>query len=366
MNLRAAMMVSLVVSGCGVGVAELGDDVRPTTDELASTSQELISCAARTEAGFEAGRQFPIVVVTVDGQPAERETANAYALMQAAALRDGVRLSVVSGFRSMAEQRRLHACFVSCNCNNCNLAASPGFSNHQSGSALDLNTAAGGVLSWLNRNGSRFGFVRTVPSEEWHWEFLGPSPGRGPCDAAAPSPVVRFENLKAGGWYTNGVWLRVDASPRTRLVRYSSGGFPLGASEHRAERFAARYVFSTLGDRTIVAEAFDENLTSLGKTEVTIRVVAGDVARGSLTFESPDDGGWFSNGLWLKARATGPIVRVAYSAAGFELGTSTDARGLFPSRVTFNTLGWRAITAVGFDASGVEVARRSTVVRVTP
>jgi hypothetical protein len=286
--------------------------------------------------------------------------------MQAAALRDGVRLSVVSGFRSMAEQQRLYACYVNCSCNSCNLAASPGFSNHQSGGALDLNTAAGGVLSWLNRNGSRFGFFRTVPSEDWHWEFLGPSPGRGPCEVAAPTPVVRFENLKEGGWYTNGVWMRVDASPRARLVRYTSDGFTLGASEHRAEGFAARYVFSTLGERTLVAEAFDENLSSLGRTEVKIRVTAGEVARGSLSFESPADGGWFSNGLWLKARTTGPIARVEYSAGGFELGASTDAAGLFPSRVTFNTLGWRAITAVGFDTRGVEVTRRSTVVRITP
>jgi hypothetical protein len=366
MNIRSTVLLSVVLSGCGVGVAELGDDVQPTNDELASTAQELISCAARTETGYESGRPFPIVVVTVDGKPVERATANAYSLMQAAALRDGVSVAVVSGFRSMAEQRRLFACFEQCNCNNCNLAARPGFSNHQSGSALDLNTAAAGVYSWLVRNGSRFGFFRTVPSEDWHWEFLGPSPGRGPCDDPAPVPAVRFENLKAGGAYTNGLWMRVEASPRVRIVRYTSNGFPLGASEHRAQQFAARYVFSSLGERVIVAEGFDEDLKSVGKAEVTIRVASGEVARGSLSFESPIDGGQYPNGLVLKTRATGPITRVEYSAGGFAVGSSTDVAAQFPARVTFNTLGWRALTAVGFDANGAEVTRRSIVVRITP
>ena len=49
-------------------------------------------------------------------------------------------LKVVSGFRTMAEQTYFYNCHVNCNCNNCNLAAKPGYSNHQSGHALDLNT----------------------------------------------------------------------------------------------------------------------------------------------------------------------------------------------------------------------------------
>ncbi|MBN9164768.1 MAG: M15 family metallopeptidase [Myxococcales bacterium] len=50
------------------------------------------------------------------------------------------------------------------------LAAVPGYSNHQSGSALDLNTSARGVYSWLAKHGKAYGFRRTVPSEKWHWE----------------------------------------------------------------------------------------------------------------------------------------------------------------------------------------------------
>ncbi|MCA9538790.1 MAG: D-alanyl-D-alanine carboxypeptidase family protein [Myxococcales bacterium] len=135
------------------------------------------------------GEPFPITVVTADGKPVERETANAYWVMQQAAAADGVAIRIVSGFRTNAEQQRLYNCYVNCNCNNCNLAARPGFSNHQSGHALDLNTSAGGVLGWLNRNGARFGFSRTVPSEDWHWEWWGGGPGGGVC-LDAPCAVI--------------------------------------------------------------------------------------------------------------------------------------------------------------------------------
>src|SRR5690606_15622592 len=68
-----------------------------------------------------------------------------------------------------------------CNCNSCNLAATPGYSNHQSGHALDLNTSTPGVLNWLNNHGAYYGFARTVPSEPWHWEWWGGGPGGGVC-----------------------------------------------------------------------------------------------------------------------------------------------------------------------------------------
>ena len=55
-------------------------------------------------------------------------------------------------------------------CNGGHLAAPPGYSNHQSGHALDLNTSARGVYSFLANHGKSYGFRRTVPSEPWHWE----------------------------------------------------------------------------------------------------------------------------------------------------------------------------------------------------
>ncbi|PKQ14766.1 MAG: hypothetical protein CVT68_10160, partial [Actinobacteria bacterium HGW-Actinobacteria-8] len=144
-----------------------------------------VDCAEQASTGYVHGESFPITVVRVDGKPVELDTANAYLVMAQAAESDGVQLRIVSGFRTYAQQAYLYGCYVNCNCNNCNLAASPGYSNHQSGHALDLNTGAPGVLAWLNTHGATYGFTRTVPSESWHWEWWGGGPGGGVCDQPA-------------------------------------------------------------------------------------------------------------------------------------------------------------------------------------
>ncbi|MBK7397297.1 MAG: D-alanyl-D-alanine carboxypeptidase family protein [Myxococcales bacterium] len=100
--------------------------------------------------------------------------------MQKAAAAAGVHIRVVSGFRTMSQQKYLYNCYVTKSCNGGNLAAKPGYSNHQSGHALDLNTSSAGVGSWLAAHADEYGFKRTVPSEPWHWEYWGSTVG-GSC-----------------------------------------------------------------------------------------------------------------------------------------------------------------------------------------
>jgi hypothetical protein len=147
-----------------------GDRGPPAAGDGAVTPTSLralsgVGCSATT--GYRAGRPMMVCVTTVNGKEVEAETAKAFARMQDAAKRDGVSLVVVSGFRTMAKQRELYRLYRA---GRGNLAAPPGYSNHQSGHALDLNAKARGVYGWLARNGSSFGFRRTVPSESWHWE----------------------------------------------------------------------------------------------------------------------------------------------------------------------------------------------------
>ncbi len=141
-----------------------------------------INCDEHKDTGYVKGSAFEITVVTIDGKPVEVQTANAFYAMAQAAAQAGVTIKVVSGFRTMAEQQELYNCYINCNCNNCNLAAKPGYSNHQSGHALDLNTGGAGVYNWLAKNGGAYGFSETVPSEDWHWEWWGGGPPTsGPC-----------------------------------------------------------------------------------------------------------------------------------------------------------------------------------------
>ena len=187
----------LASAGCGEGIAQQPE--LPPVEDLARVGQASVDCTPWTDTGYVNGAPFDITLVTVDGEPAEVSTANAYVVMQSAAAADGVGVVVVSGFRTYAEQEYLYTCYVNCNCNNCNLAAQPGYSNHQSGHALDLNASSGGVLGWLNAHGADYGFSRTVASEDWHWEWWGGGPGGGPCnDTTPPTPCTVDTTGKTG------------------------------------------------------------------------------------------------------------------------------------------------------------------------
>lgn len=125
----------------------------------------------REATGYVRGKPSPIRVVGVDGKPVELATAAAFGRMRAAAAAEGVHLKVISGFRTMAEQEYFYGCYKSGACNNGNLAARPGYSNHQSGHALDLNAKHPAVGPWLRAHAGEYDFYNTVPSEPWHWEY---------------------------------------------------------------------------------------------------------------------------------------------------------------------------------------------------
>jgi len=112
-------------------------------------------------------------------------TACAFDKMASAAKQAGVAITIASGFRTVARQEYFWNCYQTKACNNGNLAARPGTSNHGKGIALDLNTNCGTqtgakpncggskVYQWLLNNGHKHGFKRTVQSEPWHWEYVG-------------------------------------------------------------------------------------------------------------------------------------------------------------------------------------------------
>ena len=120
--------------------------------------------------------------------------AQAFERMRADAQKEGHNIILNSGQRSFEEQLDLRRRFVIDRSKRGDnrylvtasvrkfkpLTAAPGRSNHQSGIAVDINTGSpmrGGapspVYKWLCLNAHRFGFVRTVRSERWHWEFKG-------------------------------------------------------------------------------------------------------------------------------------------------------------------------------------------------
>ena len=77
-------------------------------------------------------------------------------------------MKISSGFRTFEKQAALYRKYRR---GEGHLAAAPGYSNHESGRALDLYVDHY-TLSWLQSHAAVYGFHRTVPGEAWHWEYL--------------------------------------------------------------------------------------------------------------------------------------------------------------------------------------------------
>ena len=123
--------------------------------------------------GYRNGKAIRLQVTYVDGVQVEVKTSAAFIKMRDAADVDGVYLQAWSGFRSNEKQKELYDAWKG---GYGNPAAKPGYSNHQTGRAIDINLL--GVpketFAWLKKNAGRYGFRRTVPSEPWHWEYFPP------------------------------------------------------------------------------------------------------------------------------------------------------------------------------------------------
>lgn len=126
-----------------------------------------------TVVGYRNGKPMPLTVIEVDGVLVEVKTARAYIAMRDAAAAAGVYLSPWSGFRDNERQAELYADWKA---GYGVRAAKPGYSNHQSGLAIDIGVydESDDTYLWLAQNGGHFGFRRTVPDEPWHWEYSPP------------------------------------------------------------------------------------------------------------------------------------------------------------------------------------------------
>ena len=258
----ATLSLSLaVLPGCASDDAEAREgETEAEPGVIADALVSAVDCTSRRETAYVSGQSSSIDVITIGGKAVTRATGHAFLRMQRAADAAGVYLALTSGFRTNAEQQYLYGCYQSGSCNGGNLAAPPGYSNHQSGVAVDLTTSA-----WLAANAGRFGFRRTVPSEAWHYEYSGEDPG-GQCSGG-----ITWSSPRDGGWYENGIWFKATA-PRAARIVYDAGAYRLGESTDAAQSFALRYTFEQLGDRVVTATAYDAAGAVLGSSTTSFRV----------------------------------------------------------------------------------------------
>ena len=159
----------------------------------------------------------------IDGKVVNVKIAPPYLDMKAAAARDGVTLVIGSGFRSpydtisgkseagvsvsASSQKALYDLYLS---GKGNLAAPPGGSNHGYGIGLDLNTGGKSsgrlinvdreIYTWLVKNSWRYGFIRGVANEEWHYDYLPNLAKKGPYGRLPASDLGSLDTKFYKAW----------------------------------------------------------------------------------------------------------------------------------------------------------------------
>jgi len=143
----------------------------PALEHLPSTSESKI------ETGYDNGSpiQIRIAPVGMDSKGRHQvylreDAAQAYIAMSQACISElGKEISINNGFRNRRQQDAVIALAM----RGGHPAAPNGYSDHQNGTAIDLNVHADREVNhWLTLNAEKFGFVRCkLPGERHHFTF---------------------------------------------------------------------------------------------------------------------------------------------------------------------------------------------------
>ena len=131
----------------------------------------VIKGCEKTESSLGAGAISRSLIRPSD---VDKYVMNRFKAAQAAAKKDGVRIYIVSGFRSLSRQQFLFNQAVR-KYGTINEAskwvAPPLVSHHPWGIAIDVNYPNEPVgAGWLETHGSKFGLCRVFENEWWHFE----------------------------------------------------------------------------------------------------------------------------------------------------------------------------------------------------
>lgn len=159
------------------------------------SSPESLQCLVNKMRPFAQKDWAPSDLVDFEGQQLRAEAAQAARTMMDAAKAEGVTLTVSSAYRSYAVQQQTYQHWVSVNGQKVadQLSARPGYSEHQTGLAIDFASPEGCRLEecyrdtlagqWLAKNAPRYGYILRFPDgrqsvtgyrfEPWHYRYVG-------------------------------------------------------------------------------------------------------------------------------------------------------------------------------------------------
>jgi hypothetical protein len=147
-----------------VRVAGEGPGARRHVQVEAGATAELSPGAPPAAGGLASGGGYRGPLAFRQGKPMRPDVALAFDRMERAAAADGIRLIVVSGYRSDAEQAILFARHP-----DPRWVAPPGKSLHRLATELDLGPPS--AYGWLVANCGRFGFLKRYAWEPWHFGY---------------------------------------------------------------------------------------------------------------------------------------------------------------------------------------------------
>lgn len=162
--MRLASLLAWVSAACAIAplpgcAAEPSEEVASSTDAVSS-----VRCGDRsTGTAYERGQPSgEVVLYQVGGQPMEARMVRAFRRLMAVHSPVAISPAGWTVFRTMAQQTQIHASTPA-------LAATPGWSNHQSGHAVDLDASslprtAGGAVDEATL--ACFGFARPYTLDE--------------------------------------------------------------------------------------------------------------------------------------------------------------------------------------------------------
>ncbi len=195
-----SVILLLLFSACKSDSETDKNTKEETVSETAATSQEAVQSNAKAHS-----TEIIDGVTYVDGilivnktyslpknydYGLTEETQEAFAQMQAAAAKDNISLEIASGFRSYEEQKTLYEEYTAEHGQKEaeTFSARPGYSEHQSGLAIDVNGAdfsmvGGDDMKWLAKHCAEYGFIIRFPEgkenitgysyEPWHIRYVG-------------------------------------------------------------------------------------------------------------------------------------------------------------------------------------------------
>ncbi|MBW4463987.1 MAG: M15 family metallopeptidase [Pegethrix bostrychoides GSE-TBD4-15B] len=177
------------------------DRPAPSTSPLPSSASPTASPAEMLGHSYyaEAPAAELVLLSSGDGILLRKAAAQKFEEMLEAAAADGISLSVISGFRSIADQNTLFfdvkAARGEDSAERAAVSAPPGYSEHHTGYAVDIGDSAAPsadlqfsfeqtkAFKWLERNAAYYSFEMSFPKdnlkgvsyEPWHWRFVGDS-----------------------------------------------------------------------------------------------------------------------------------------------------------------------------------------------